>query len=347
MQTEEIKEREEQPLYNEDIKNAFLNEYEEGTRYTYKRIFEYSYKIEKKYGKDLYDFNSGEIAELLKSLNPLTFASSRTNGRIVSAYIYWAVEHQYRETGFNPLSIADNDWLDKFVDTSVKIYLSEREIHTVEEFCENYQDSCIIRAIFEGVSGKKAAELTNLKKSDVNFLTNTLTLMDGDEIRTLEVSERCIFLLKKAIVQRYYAKNNGYMDDAPINIKPETRLEDTAYVLRNSHTNNDRNSNVDIHTIYRRLDTIKTLFKDVMSEKVNISTDYLTVKNIAKSGMIYEGYKVLLNKKKEGKFVELTKEDYEKIAARYKVNVWSRLKEFVNMENIEKLYGDESEWDIQ
>lgn len=311
-------------FFNNEIKQKFLSQFPETTQVTYGRIFTKSSVMEKNLNKDIYDFNYKELFNFLNTLNPLTNASSRSNGRIVSSYIYWAVSQGLKKNGINPFATTKQEWFDQFVDKTVRIMISESEMMQVEDFCYNAQDAVIFRLIFEGVQGKECRELSNLKWSDVDRDTNILTLFDGDNKRELHVSNRCIRMIEEAFKQTQYLKRNGDMDDPNGNLRDYTDLVQNNYILRSSVTRTHAFAEgVNKHTIYRRISGIKEAF----------GFPHLTVKNIARSGMLKMGKDLL------EEYGELNKDLYERIAKKFGVNNYWYVSEFVNEDTIKEVYG--------
>jgi site-specific recombinase XerD len=313
--------------FNREVKQRFLATYPEGTAQSYKRIFDHSSEMEHEYDKDLANFDIHEIREFLESLEPSTAESARTSGRIVSAYLNWALENGVRTISpYNPLANVSKEWFDEFVVYEQhKLFLTDKRLMRVEDTCANAQDAVIIRLLWEGVNGKAVAELCNLRKQDVDWERRVLHLTDQDgSKRELEVSETCIEYIKDALKQKYYVKKNGFVEDLPANISKETELADNDYIIRNSITHTDKiDEPVDKFTIYRRIEVLK---------ETN-GFDKLTVKNIQRSGMIYYA-KTLLQKR--GK---LGMDELKIIANRFKINNVYKMQEYVNVDIIERLYG--------
>ncbi|ARF70719.1 hypothetical protein B7C51_24920 (plasmid) [Paenibacillus larvae subsp. pulvifaciens] len=312
-------------LYNEKIKEEFLNIYDnEETKNNYKRIFQISSYTEKATNKDIYDFNMKELESVLYDLDPLTKASSESNGRILTSYISWCISKGYKK-GINILKTVDSDWFDKFVDKNKKIYWSYKEIKQIISRCENAQDAAPIRLLFSSVNGKGAAEIRNLKKQDIDSYNNTLRLTDYDgSQRIIKVEEDVIDLCIDALNEKEYVKRNGVMEYRQ-NVSNVNELFVNDYVFRNSQTRTtNENGPVQSSVIYRRINLIGE----------TLSIPYFTSKNIFRSGMIYLGRKLL---EKNG---ELGNDQYKEIAKEFKINNWYSLKDFVNYDNIYKLYGE-------
>jgi integrase len=313
-------------LYNVEVKKQFLDKYPEDSQPIYQRVFGKSKDIETADQKDLYEFNLIEIEKVLEVLEPKYISTSRTNGRIISAYIKWAIEQGLRADPKNPLEEVENSFFERFVDKSNKVYFSFDEIDMAENFCENAQDAVVILLLFEGVQGRENAELRNLKAEDVDFEQNTLTLTDEKEQkRTINVSARCMHLIEEALSESTYYKRNGMMDDAPSTVRTFTDLVDNDFVIRSSITKTDSiNQPVDKFVIYRRVSLLGEL----------LTIPNFNAKNISRSGMIYMGCRLLQERGK------LDKVAYDKIAERFKINTMPALREIVNEETISKLYGE-------
>ncbi len=317
-------------MYNSIMKERFLSMYtNEATQDTYRRIFVKSASTEDMLGKDLYEFSRDEIEEVLYDLNPLTPMASQTNGRIVTAYISWSIDHKISKATFNPLSAVTPVWFEQFVDKSIKIYFSKSEIEMIEDYCVNDQDALIIAATFEGLGGKESSEIRNLRKQDIDFENDTVYLVNNDiDRKTFRLSHRTMRLIKGAIEKKRYMKKNGEMEIID-NVRNYTDLVDNDYVLRSSITKTDSiNSPIDKSAVFRRISSIADLYP----------MPHFTLKSISRSGMIYMAKRILDEKRKVNKYAQLEKEDYLRICDRYDMNNWHSLKEYCNEEWIERLY---------
>jgi site-specific recombinase XerD len=322
-------------MYNEVIKNEFLDTFGDKTAETYKRVFYRSGSLEEKLGKDLSEFNISEIERVMQELNPLTISASRSNFSTIKSFLTWSIENGHRSNNINPLTLVPKDWFKQFVDKNVMIYISKHELDQLTDEnhgCKNAQDGVLFQLLFEGVD---VHSICHLLKKDVDYDNNILTLRDkdGKVIReNYEVSRDCIALIRKATEEKeYYKKNNEA--DLRENQSPVTLLVDNDYVIRVGATRNTQPmDSVSPHVIYRRLSTISELFEN----------PYLTSKNIYRSGQIFMGFQLY---KRDG---ILDKDQYIEIMeyyqmpkvknGKYEFYNWSPLKEWINMKNISKLY---------
>lgn len=297
-------------MYNEEIKNDFLDGYIEETKSVYRRIFYETSKVEELLGRDLFNFTKDEIEDVLYSLSPLTVFASRTNVSIISSYIDWAIKNGYKKTNINYFRVLPVEYYQKFV-RKEKLYVSERQLINIEEFCANAQDAVLFRLLFEIGGGKGCIEIRNLTKDDVDFRRNRLRLINEKNIeREVDVSSRCIALIGNAIDETTYLKRNGYISENTGSrgaIRPFTDLVRSNYVIRNSITRtNDENIPVDKHTVYRRISMINNLFG---------LYPYLSTKNIITSGMIKMVKDMLEEDGRNSD--ELNRYDFKRIAKKF------------------------------
>ncbi|MFS1513068.1 hypothetical protein VQL36_11615 [Chengkuizengella sp. SCS-71B] len=314
-------------LYNCEIKSKFLTKLSDKSQYIYLRVFEISAEVEVARDTDLFDLGLDDIEIILYSLRPLTTDASHVNGRIVTSYINWSLQHGYSKGNKNELSEKKVKWFDQFVyDKNLQLYFNDSTIRKIEDDCLNYQDMVIVRLLFEGVQGKSLSEIRNIQKGNMDFNTNTVQLKDenGNE-RTVKLSDRAISIIERAFQQETYIKKNGQMEEDD-HMSDKTKLVENDYLIRSSLTKTTSyEKEVEKMVVYRRIQTIaKTL-----------GIECLTAKNIVRSGMIYEG-KLILEKKGI-----LEKEDYQKICDKFAMpkQNWYPLKKFINEKTIAELYN--------
>jgi integrase len=325
-----------QNIYNEEIKQKFLDTYEnEGTKNTIKYIFFYSYLNEVPLNKDLYDFSKEEIGKIVADSQPKSLSVAKTKLRFIHQYISWAISNNYRRNSINPLQNEANDdeWLKQFVDPQLKMFISKNDVNEFTTHLVNYQDIVIMHLIFNGVYGHSSTELRNLKITDINEEEKTLRLYDEKKgERYIQVDEDLINLIHKANNEPVYQSSNGRGER-----QKESDLIQNEFVIRPARRGRvvEHNPATQI-TIINRIKTIAEEF----------DMEDLTPKGIQRSGMIYMAYKLL----KESGRTELNKQDYEKIgdhfnlskihAGEYSYHNRSVMGEYINIENIKKLYPD-------
>jgi len=317
--------------YNPKFKNEFLSQFNENTQVVYSRIFKKSEALENEADKDLYNFDDDALKVFMRDiLKPSTKESSRTYSNILISYIQWAIENDYSYHKVNPIKRRQEYFYD-FV-TSEKLYISFEEKESIVGSLYNNQDKVIIQALFEGIEGKQASELVNLKRSD--FIIDT----SGDAVKYYAVVERknnevhvpisskTYSIAMSASKDIEYYRKNGELESNS-RLKESIPLLPSEYVLKKSLTNTSSETKKITHfTIYNRLKMIGSL--DEFYEYRHA----LTSKNIVRSGMIYCAKKILDRDGVLG--VKQIKEICSIFNVTYK---WS-LRDFLNEEIIAELY---------
>jgi integrase len=318
-------------LFNEEVKTNFLNTIKEGTKQSYDRILKIAQKTESILGKDLNQFSKNELEAVLYDFEANNRNTIESYARIISSYLHWSVKN-----GLSAKNILEDykpDDFHKFL-TNEEAYFTEKQLRRYEDGCANYQDAVIIRLLFNGVGGKQLSEIRNLTKDDVNWskkqlrLVNTLKADDNGmpvkfTERFLTVDDRTLEIIQGAIDQKTYYKRNGQIKQTPTNnIKAETDLAVSNYVVRPSITRTDEgNKPTDKFVAYRRL--------QVLSETLGV--DDLTAKFIQRSGMVYYANQLI-----QGDVLSL--DDLKMVADRFNMKSYHNLKGFLNVENIRETY---------
>jgi len=308
-------------MYNENLKRRFLTEVypNEGTRRMVEYLFYRSKNTEDYLEKDIYSFNIDNLSTLIKSLNPMSRGAIRSNVSYLKNYMYWAADNGYRPVVDLPLEHISQEWIDSFL-PEFQIFFSKSEIDEILNGTVNYQDKALICLLFEGANGVAMSEITNLTEDDIDWNNRLIYLKcskHGKRKNPLKVSERCIQYLKCALYEEEYSTKNG-MDRV-------TSFRESSYVMKNlvggrtvNHTPISRS------TASLRLNDIK--------ETLNLNN--FTPSNIVRSGMIYEAYK--LYQIYDDNFFEY----YKPILEKFNVKS-SNIKDYINVENIIDLYGEE------
>lgn len=272
-------------IYNPDIKNEFLNEYEGATRETVLRIFKISYKMENDLQKDLFDFNREQIRKLGFLFTPSTKNSSAQNIRYIEKYINWAIEENL-VIGVNPLLGIDREWREQFV-ANVKILWRKDEIDQIILSRKNGQDQAIVSLLWNGIKGEDNVEIVKLKREDVDKEKCLLTVYDekGDS-RTVVVDQQCIDACLKAYSESDYMNKNGEVSKEAKNKITELVSSEDGYIIRPSKTQVKHFEEAEKNIVYRRISSIAK----------EIEEPLFNPKNIVNSGMLYLAYRVYTEK---------------------------------------------------
>jgi integrase len=322
-------------LYNQSTKEEFLDQYKvESSKRTFKRIFHHAKSIETKLNKDLGAFTVDELEDFVrKTLKPTTFMSVKSNCHSLSIYLKFAQKKNMRSD--NPFDVNQKEYV-KYQTENESDLISFADIDDITMTAlANANDALIIRLLFEGAMGFELSEIANLKKSDVDTDTNTITLNDDSDrkenkVRTLQVSNGTMELIRSASIETIYRKKNGEMDESNPRIKSEVELIDSEYVLRPTK---NRNLGFDEGkcsrgTLYSRIRVVREV-EALKSVKAKWNT-----KQIQRSGMLYQALKIIQEKGK------LERQDYLDIAMRFGVSHNWQDRNVINLETIIKVYGE-------
>lgn len=326
-----------QTLYNEDFKQEFLNQYKvEGTKKSMRRFMLHSKPMETRLNKDLGAFTTAELEDFIMNvLKPTSVVSAKTNCSGLALYLKFAKEKGLRND--NPLEINSNEYA-KYATENETDLISFMDIDDITMTAlANATDAIIIRLIFEGALGFELSEIANLKESDIDFDTNTITLRDDSakktiKERTLTVSSGTMELIRSAIKETVYRKKNGEMDESNPRIKTEVELVDSEFVIRPSKNRTGIGGNSELKcsraTLYNRIRVIREVdaLKSVQAK--------WNTKQIQRSGMLWQALKIV---QKKG---ELTRSDYKEIAERFGIPFNWHDRNVINLDTIKKVYGE-------
>ena len=181
-------------------------------KYLYVILNENIALAEKNKDKDLYDFNTSEIVDLINN----TFITVKTgvknqNFNIIKTYIDWAIERGLLVTGINPCdSITDNDF--KISEKMAKNYYQ-----TLDEFydwlkelkCSNV-DKALITLVRYGVEIK---ETVKLQFKDINKEEKTIVIRNNNDVKFLPIDDRFIEVMEKSKYCSEYDKTSYVQDN--------------------------------------------------------------------------------------------------------------------------------------
>lgn len=316
-------------LYNEEFKEEYISNFDnDSTQKTIRNIFKKSFSSEMILRKDLYDFSKDEIGDLIRGMTPFDQYIAYDLGKQIGRYIDYAIKCG-RAIADNPVNAITFDWYKNLVDKKHKFF-SQDEIYSLVERLVNGQDKAMVALIFEGVSGKDLCELRNIQISDVNQISNLITLKDenGEATRIIKVSDWCMKQVQSAIADIYYQS---------IKSKSEKQMvEFNNYLFRSfQNRTTEYNRAVLVPTIYYRIRNISDAYE----------IPYFRPRTIFKSGMIAMVVRLL----GEGRYIK--RKYLEEISDQFNygkfyqeayqdkaINV-SYIKRTINTDEIKKLYG--------
>lgn len=289
-------------IYNEELKNRFMEQYPDSTKMAYEIIFRKTAKTEKQLGKDLCNFNFSEIDGLLYSIGAKTVESLVSAVSVLSGYTDFCILEGYVPTKMNYYrQFTDKELLKKYLNRfAVKnMYLkNKQELQLIKNICDNAQDEVVFALLWEGVMGEGLEELVNLKIEDVDFENNRIHI-EGKHERIITVEQDTIDSIQDAIEERFYIRKNETNGDSNM------LLNITPYVIR-PVVRKITDKKVKPGVIRNRIMRIAELYDN----------PYITPTNIQRSGMIYY-IKKMMQEKGYKTFKEVESGDLKPILIRY------------------------------
>jgi len=276
-------------LYNKHFKEKFLKEkYSQETARVKRVLFGKISKLERFYGKDIYDFNIEELEEVWKFLKASTIRSLQNHISTIEQYIDYAIQNHKTRYKVNLATTFDKrERIEPFLDKEAaeNMIFTKEEIDAISMYADNAQDGAIIALIFEGVSYKnRFEELINLKRENIDLENQEIHLpqriikgRNGEEDiiipeRTIKISTNTAILVKNAMNDEFYYSIKG-------DTVRRYKLTDSEYVLRGTRGNKQ----IRWENINQRILRIA---------EIN-GYDYLTARTIAYSGQLYYAKQLL------------------------------------------------------
>lgn len=199
------------------IKEKGYDEESSIKKYLYVILNENIAFAEKNKDKDLYDFSTSEIVDLVNN----TFITVKTgvknqNFNIIKTYIDWAIERGLLVTGINPCdSITDSDF--KVSEKMAKDYYQ-----TLDEFyswlkelkCSKV-DKALITLVRYGVEIK---ETVKLQFEDINKEEKIITIRNNNDIKILPIDDKFIEVMEDSKYCTDYDKTT-YVQDGDYIVK--------------------------------------------------------------------------------------------------------------------------------
>lgn len=330
-------------LYNEsDLKRDFLESYPEKTQYSYSFVFDKSYTLESHLKKDLYNFTTQEIIQVLKGAGYSTLNSVERDFWVIDKYLDFAANKGKINSTIKVTKNIDREVLTSCVDKSNKTLWSENEINEIVDNLVNYQDKALIMALFDGISGNDTGftELLNLKKSDIHNIgeDKKIKVHNGklNIERYVQLSDKTASYLRSAAMEDVYIMKNG---ESETKYGGEKALVESDYIFRIVRAGKSASDS-----------TTEPASKLFVSRKFGSIGTWLDIrnfnaKNVRNSGMLKMAKDLY---KRDG---ELETKQLAEIAEHYGIQktnvgghlvyVFAPLKQFITIDNIKSLYSEE------
>lgn len=247
---------------------------------------------EEENGKDLYDFNQSQIDDMLYGMKLGSAGETRRVRTTLKKYLIYARGKKLGNMSLDVTEFFKGRDIERYAWKNVQQgkIISLEELKNIVDGLINPRDKAIMWLLWLGVMGKNFDMIRKLKKTDVLWDNNAIVLVD-EENNTERIIEN--------------------IPDEVMNILKEAR-DENKYEIRTEKTEKSRNLIDDIYLIKAYDINRKVNFENYMSKGsflcffTNLKKsdqfdgkNYITAKNIYKSGMIYNFDKYINENKLE------------------------------------------------
>lgn len=225
-------EQEKDFFINEELKKRFLNQYFGTTKENYYHILKkVSTLFEKRYKRDIYTSNSHDANEIISMINAKTANAANAYRAVLASYVDFCIGEGYEvPSTINWFKIIVKDDLKKMIRNSeikTSIYITREELYALaDHFKDEYYYFVPYILAFESVRGKKWSELFNLKKTDIDFDNNTITIRnikDNSIIRVIDnINPKSMNIINKGL----------YIQSTYTHQKETEAFEESDYVIK-------------------------------------------------------------------------------------------------------------------
>lgn len=317
-------------MYNSDIKEKYLDTVSEAVAHQLKPLFSKSEITENLYSKDIYDFTSVQILELIRSYDQTTIGSVKRTLSLLSMYIDWAASYNLSKGTVNLARTISTDELYECLGDK-KLYISFSELEDMQDKLLNYQSKAVLRCLFEGISGLAHSELLSLSKQQIEeamLNDNVLKLHDKKNgIRKLKVSSDCLVIALNASKETKYKLKNGRAEGQT----KEVSLAENDYVIKTKKTRSKHDGEAGKHIVTNLITDISDFFK----------INFLTPNTIVRSGHLYRAYQLYKEKGVIDNSVRYQIIDDFNLIVSNKHRAVYNMKDYINEDEVKKCYAEE------
>lgn len=263
-------------MYNEEQKQRYINwakdnYYEQPSIDLLKRIFTSTEYEETVFNKDVSEFNSDEVYDLLSTSNSKSRRKLQSDCIYLNNYYMWCKEENLVISFDNPF---DKRFVEAFIDKIIPKEQLNDKYFSRERF-EEYKNSVIdstnkflMECFFNGISGEDYSDISNLKMSDLDFDKKEVQLKSG---RIIKVDREFINLMIQANDETQYFKD-GVEKESKSNIYDYV---ESIYVFKPCGTN--------YKTPYASRSVIISKLKTIKQQTGN---NFISAPCLYKNGMI-------------------------------------------------------------
>lgn len=156
----------------------------------YKALITTEKQLQAEFKKPVVEITQSEIDGYLEKIkSKYTYTTIRTKVALINILFKQAGNNAFVE--LKKEDMASNE----------KGIITKKELLDVIDLLDNEQDKFILMALFNGIAGKQAQDLLNLKRTDIDFENKTINLPD----RVIHMDDYFCEITRSAIEQKTYS----------------------------------------------------------------------------------------------------------------------------------------------
>lgn len=222
----------EKKLYNRERKERYLKNREKTSAdvpQIIKSLFHKTYGLENVYGKDVCDFNTEQVDDLMYYVGLGTYSSISFLYYCMIDYVDWCISEGLVKDGMNHFRDIDFNSLQKYINkkiTDSKILTREQLLSQIE-LLNNPRDKVFLLSCFEFGVGREYVDFLEMEMKDIDRENHILHL----KTRNVEISNEWISIATEAS-ETYEIVTNIHDFSNPLVRKIE--LEHTNKIYKNT-----------------------------------------------------------------------------------------------------------------
>lgn len=215
-------------MFNEDIKKRYIAEKENSTtvdKHYLPNLFKKCEPFEQKLDKDVCNFTTREIENMMKTINFSSFESIGVANSSLSQYTMWCMKQGLVFDSQNHYLELNRPRLAELVNKTVqnmRIVTREKVLDWCFEM-PNPSDQFIMLGLFEGIKGQDFCEFTMMRNEDVHLESRTITLPNRGDMKFSY--ELCSFGVQSAEATEYFSVSGKMERIVPV--------AESGYIIKN------------------------------------------------------------------------------------------------------------------
>lgn len=271
--------------YNEDRKNRYIKQREsEGnfSKHYFPRLFKRCKPYEEKYGKDLCEFTSPEIENMLKTISYNATTTLVGDINQYAVYTDWCLAQGFVPDSQNHFREINRKDATRYINKATRRrgFVTPEQIKQWEKVLNNSSDKVLLWLVFYGFTYE---EIAKIRESDLNR-----------ENCTVDTCNRTGVVLSYHLIELMFESAAETIYYPVIGEGKKIKLENSDFVIK-SRVNAIGND-------YHKQRRIYTRVKHILSE---VGDEFASIPMLKKSGFVWTVEQAVEKAKQEGRYTNL------------------------------------------